>query len=186
MTAAAGFGALGAAGLLALLRCPACAACGSISIDPLNPNHAYVSYLSYNTITSNVVGGVPQEAALPGHVFSVTYDPIAGTATWVSLDGTGTGAIGDMAAHLIDHPYWALGLRYPISVEATSTPWGTDSQNKPVSYPLSSQIVYKFPARGSQPPVTVTWNDSGSARRAVMRSTSMAEHPPSAASHTLL
>ena len=67
----------------------------SISIDPMNPNHAYISYLSYNTITSNVVGGVPQETALPGHVFSVTYDPIGGTATWVSLDGTGAGAIGD-------------------------------------------------------------------------------------------
>jgi len=28
-------------------------------------------------------------------VFSVTYDPIEGTATWVSLDGSGDGAIGD-------------------------------------------------------------------------------------------
>jgi hypothetical protein len=68
----------------------------SISVDPANPNHAYISYLSYNTITSNTgTGGVPLETALPGHVFSVTYDPIAGTATWVSLDGSGDGAIGD-------------------------------------------------------------------------------------------
>jgi hypothetical protein len=66
----------------------------SISVDPANPNHAYVSYLSYNTITSNVVGVTPQELPLPGHVFSVTYDPIAGTATWVNLEGTGT-PIGD-------------------------------------------------------------------------------------------
>jgi hypothetical protein len=66
-----------------------------------------------------------------------------------------------MAAHLIDHPYWALGLTYPTSVEATSTPWGADSNNKPVSYPLATQVVYKFPARGSQPPVTITWNDGG-------------------------
>jgi hypothetical protein len=67
----------------------------SISVDPANPNHAYISYLSYNTITSNVSGVTPLEAPLPGHVFSVTYDPIAGTATWVSLDGSGGGAIGD-------------------------------------------------------------------------------------------
>ena len=73
----------------------------SISVDPLNPNHAYVSYLSYNTITSNVVGGVPQEVALPGHVFSVTYDPIAGTATWTSLDGSGGGAIGDQPVNSV-------------------------------------------------------------------------------------
>jgi len=73
----------------------------SIFVDPLNSNHAYVSYLSYNTITSNTSAttGAPLETALPGHVFSVTYDPTAndgaGGATWVSLDGTGTGAIGD-------------------------------------------------------------------------------------------
>jgi len=67
----------------------------SISIDPANANHAYVSYLSYNTITSNTgAGGVPLESPLPGHVFSVTYDPVAGTATWVNLEGTGT-QIGD-------------------------------------------------------------------------------------------
>jgi hypothetical protein len=59
-------------------------AVSSISIDPANPNHAYISYLSYSAITP----------ATPGHVFSVTYDPIAGTATWVDLEGTGT-PIGD-------------------------------------------------------------------------------------------
>jgi hypothetical protein len=66
----------------------------SISVDPANPNHAYISYLSYNTITSNVSGVTPLETPLPGHVFSVTYDPIAGTATWADLEGTGT-PIGD-------------------------------------------------------------------------------------------
>ena len=91
----------------------------------------------------------------------VPYHPIYHPFNWRGWVDWGTGAIGDMAAHLIDHPYWALGLRYPTSVEATSTPWGTDSQNKPVSYPLATQIVYKFPARASQPPVTLTWNDGG-------------------------
>jgi hypothetical protein len=66
----------------------------SISIDPANANHAYISYLSYNTLTTNVSGVTPLESPLPGHVFSVTYDPGAGTATWVSLEGTGT-QIGD-------------------------------------------------------------------------------------------
>jgi hypothetical protein len=66
----------------------------SIAVDPANANHAYISYLSYNTITSNVTGVTPNETPLPGHVFSVTYDPIGGTATWTSLEGTGT-PIGD-------------------------------------------------------------------------------------------
>jgi hypothetical protein len=65
-------------------------AVSSISVDPGNPNHAFVSYLSYNPLIANV-GQTP----LPGHVFSVTYDPGVGTATWTSLDGTGSGSIGD-------------------------------------------------------------------------------------------
>jgi hypothetical protein len=73
----------------------------------------------------------------------------------------GTGAVGDMAAHLIYHPYWALELRYPTSIEATSSPWGTDNKNNPVSYPLASQIVYHFPQRGNLPPVKLTWYDGG-------------------------
>ena len=91
----------------------------------------------------------------------VPYHPIYHPFNWRGWSDWGTGAIGDMAAHLIDHPYWALGLTYPSSIEATSTPWGTDSDNKPVSYPLATKIVYKFPARASQPPVTITWSDGG-------------------------
>src|SRR2546425_1806429 len=66
-----------------------------------------------------------------------------------------------MGAHLIDHPYWALGLTLPISVEATGSPFGTDSDRKKVSYPLATQVVYNFAARGSQPPVRMIWCDGG-------------------------
>ncbi len=44
-----------------------------IAIDPANPNHAFISYTGFNTNTP----------AQPGHVFEVTYDPVAGTATWL-------------------------------------------------------------------------------------------------------
>ena len=50
----------------------------SIYVDPRNPNHAWISYSGYSART-------PSQ---PGHVFDVTYDPIAGTATWTSLDGS--------------------------------------------------------------------------------------------------
>ncbi len=91
----------------------------------------------------------------------VAYHGIYHPFNWRGWLDWGTGAIGDMAAHLIDHPYWALGLTYPASVEATFTPFGTDNKNQPVSYPMASQIVYKFPARGAQPPVRLTWVDGG-------------------------
>jgi predicted dehydrogenase len=91
----------------------------------------------------------------------VPYHPIYHPFNWRGWLDWGTGAIGDMAAHLIDHPYWALGLTYPTSVEATFTPWGMDIKNKPVSYPMGSHVVYHFPARGAQPPVKLTWFDGG-------------------------
>jgi hypothetical protein len=57
----------------------------SISVDPANPNHAWISYSGYNANTP----------ATPGHVFDVTYNPAAGTATWTNLDGP-SGSIGDL------------------------------------------------------------------------------------------
>ncbi|BCB78549.1 sialidase family protein [Phytohabitans flavus] len=45
----------------------------SIYVDPKNGNHAWISYSGYNVNT----------AATPGHVFEVTFDPVAGTSTWV-------------------------------------------------------------------------------------------------------
>jgi hypothetical protein len=47
-----------------------------IYVDPADANHAWVSYTGFSAATP----------ATPGHVFSVTYDPDAGTASWTSLD----------------------------------------------------------------------------------------------------
>ena len=91
----------------------------------------------------------------------VAYHGIYHPFNWRGWTDWGTGAVGDMAAHLIDHPYWALGLTYPKSVEATFSPFGTDNKGQIASYPIASQIVYHFPARGAQPPVKLTWVDGG-------------------------
>ncbi|MGH9755019.1 MAG: gfo/Idh/MocA family oxidoreductase, partial [Blastocatellia bacterium] len=91
----------------------------------------------------------------------VAYHPIYHPFNWRGWLDWGTGAIGDMAAHLIDHPYWALGLTYPTSVEATFTPWGVDIKNNKVTFPMGTHVVYKFPERGNQPPVKLTWMDGG-------------------------
>ena len=58
----------------------------SIYIDPANANHAWVSYSGFSAATPTT----------PGHVFSVTYDQVAGTATWTSLDGVSGGPLGDI------------------------------------------------------------------------------------------
>jgi len=89
--------------------------------------------------------------------FHSIYHPF----NWRGWVDYGTGALGDMGAHLIDHPFWALDLGLPTQVEATSTPWGYDSKNIPVSHPLATQAVYHFAARGNQPPVKMVWLDGG-------------------------
>ncbi len=58
----------------------------SIFIDPANVNHAWISYSGFSAATPTT----------PGHVFDVRYNPVAGTATWSSLDGSGSGALGDI------------------------------------------------------------------------------------------
>jgi predicted dehydrogenase len=67
----------------------------------------------------------------------------------------GTGALGDMGCHYFNTPFRALGLRYPISVQATGT------RVFPESAPLAAMVTYDFPARGEMPPVRVTWYDGG-------------------------
>lgn len=67
----------------------------------------------------------------------------------------GTGALGDMACHIVDLGFWALELEYPTSVDAES------SDRRPESAPESSTIRYHFPARGDKPPVEFTWYDGG-------------------------
>jgi predicted dehydrogenase len=103
----------------------------------------------------------------------VPYHPIYHPFNWRGWLGFGVGALGDMGAHLIDQPFWALDLGLPTSIEATSTPWGTmqiapdpntpnaRARNVPVSYPVATAVHYTFAARGTQPPVKLHWYDGG-------------------------
>ena len=60
-----------------------------------------------------------------------------------------------MGAHLIDHSMWALNLGLPTSIETISTPFNG------ASYPNATFTYYEFPARGTMPPVKLTWYDGG-------------------------
>ena len=64
-----------------------------VYVDPANANHAWICYSSYSSL----------DPTAPGHVFSVTYDPIGGTATWTNLDGSGATAFPDFPATDIVH-----------------------------------------------------------------------------------
>ena len=51
------------------------------------------------------------------------YHPAYAPFNWRGWRDFGTGALGDMGAHIIDHPYWALKLGHPTTVEASSAPF---------------------------------------------------------------
>ena len=99
-----------------------------------------------------------------GPVAHRPYHPAYAPVSWRGWRDFGTGALGDMGCHIIDHPVWALGLGAPTSVEARTTLDGSvDDKNQPnfETYPIASIINFEFPARGKQPPVRMTWYDGG-------------------------
>jgi predicted dehydrogenase len=91
----------------------------------------------------------------------VTYHPLYHPFNWRGWTDWGMGALGDMGAHLIDQPVFALDLGLPTSVEATSSPWGLDVDASPASFPQAMTVHYEFAARGEMPPVKMSWYDGG-------------------------
>ncbi len=83
------------------------------------------------------------------------YHPDICHFNWRGLWDYGTGAMGDMGAHIFDAPIWALKLDYPTRIQATSTPYSDDY------LPQAETMTYEFPARGDMPPVKVKWCDGG-------------------------
>ncbi len=85
------------------------------------------------------------------------YDGIHpfGWRGWVDF---GVASLGDMGAHLLDFPVWALELDLPTRVETRHTPWGGKRDN-PDTYPYATISTYEF----SRPdgPLTLTWYDGG-------------------------
>lgn len=74
---------------------------------------------------------------------------------WRGLWDYGTGAMGDMGAHIFDAPIWALNLGMPTKIQATSSPFSADY------LPQAEMVTYEFAARGYLPPVKITWCDGG-------------------------
>ena len=97
------------------------------------------------------LGPAPERPYAPG------YHPFG----WRSWWDFGTGTLGDMACHLMDLPFWALGLRYPTSVE-TEGP-AVD----PEVAPIGMTVRYEFPSIAGRPGVKLTWHDGNHASQEV-------------------
>ena len=88
------------------------------------------------------------------------YNKIYQPWNWRGWWDYGTGALGDMACHILHPVFKALNLGYPTEVQGSSTALLTDCA------PQAQMVKYKFPARAKKfkakmPEVTVTWYDGG-------------------------
>jgi len=88
------------------------------------------------------------------------YHPSYTPWNWRGFWDFGTGALGDMACHIMDPIFRALDLEYPIDVHGSSTAINIESA------PQAESVHFTFPARNNRPKcampeVKVSWYDGG-------------------------
>lgn len=81
------------------------------------------------------------------HPYCPQYIPIG----WRNYWAFGGGTMTDFCCHHMDLSHWALDLRYATSVEAEGPP--VDQ----VEVPVWLIAKFNYPARGTKPPVQLTW-----------------------------
>jgi len=89
------------------------------------------------------------------------YNPAYVPFKWRGFWDFGTGAIGDMGIHNLDTAYWALEPGVPTQVSIVDCSPALTEPSAKETAPLSSILRLQFPARGSNPPITMTWYDGG-------------------------
>jgi predicted dehydrogenase len=130
---------------------------------PANWNNSAITRRLADVMASN---GVSKPATLAWDLFlgvapDVEYHPVYHPFNWRGWVDWGQGALGDMGAHLIDHPVWGLGLGLPSIIETTSTPFERRPDRGLQSYPNATTTYYDFPARNGKPAVKLVWYDGG-------------------------
>jgi predicted dehydrogenase len=91
-----------------------------------------------------------------GPVQEIQYSPEWVPFKWRNWWHFGGGALGDFGCHYMDLPFWALGLKYPLSAEAQGP------ERDPDSTPPWLIVRYQFPALdGGKEPLPLTWYHGG-------------------------
>jgi len=94
----------------------------------------------------------------------IDYDPKYVPWSWRGWHAFGTGALGDMACHIMDPVFRILPIDFPTDVEC-SVPhnWRADGTEAeyPDSYPNASIIHLTYPRKDGKGEVKVSWYDGG-------------------------
>jgi predicted dehydrogenase len=99
------------------------------------------------------------------------YYPNIHPANWRRFWEFGSGTFGDMACHVMDLPFWALGLRHPTAVSAEGP------EVHPDGAPNWVKCQFDFPAQDGRPPVRLYWSDGG-AHHDLVKNTTDAQGKP--------
>jgi predicted dehydrogenase len=85
----------------------------------------------------------------PERPFHQVYFPGPKWYRWWDFGG---GTMSDLGSHWNDLPFWALKLRYPVTIEAGGPP------PQPEIAPASMTATYEYGSRGDLPPVKLMWH----------------------------
>jgi predicted dehydrogenase len=86
-----------------------------------------------------------------GPVAERPYSPDYVPYKWRFWWDFGTGDAGNFGCHILDIPFWALGLKYPTKVAVE----GADPD--PQRTPTSMTAHFDFPAEAERPPIVLHW-----------------------------
>jgi predicted dehydrogenase len=99
-----------------------------------------------------------------GPAKNIEYNPAYHPFNWRGWWAFGTGALGDMACHVMDPIYRILPIDYPDSAECSvATVWKemwNDSQNLDAC-PPASIIHLNYPVKNGNGSIQVSWHDGG-------------------------
>lgn len=99
-----------------------------------------------------------------GPAQAINYNPAYVPQSWRGWCNFGTGALGDMACHILDPVFRILPIDYPTEVEASVGALYKgyfDQSFNDDSYPTSSMIHFKYPGKNGKPDISLTWMDGG-------------------------
>lgn len=85
---------------------------------------------------------------VPARPFHEVYFP---GPKWYRWWDFGNGTMSDLGSHFVDLPFWALDLKYPLTIEASGPPPHLEIA------PASMQVTYQYGVRGDAPPLELTW-----------------------------